>query len=81
MPSRRARPSTGSSTEMPTLIDGREVSSDSEAWRHETEARSIAALPGLPQRRAWLEDIEKKRGKVAADMLRATMKLLWEAKK
>jgi hypothetical protein len=63
-----------------TLIDGREVDSSSEAWRHEAEARAIAALPTLGQRRAWLDDIQSKRGKDAADRLRFTMGLLWKAK-
>lgn len=63
-----------------TLIDGREVSSDSEAWRHECEARAIAALPTLAERRAWLGDIERRRGKPAADALRATMRAIWAAR-
>ena len=46
-----------------TLIDGRQVDSDSEAWRHECEARAIAALPTLAQRREWLENLERRRGK------------------
>ncbi len=65
---------------MPILIDGREVESDSEEYRHECEARAIAKLPGLAQRRAWLEDIERKRGKAEADRVRATLAALWEAK-
>lgn len=64
-----------------TLLDGRNVSDYSEDWRHECEARAIAALQTLEQRRAWLELIEKRRGKPAADRLRATMKLLWEKRK
>lgn len=59
------------------LLDGREVDSNSEDWRHESEARAIAALPTLEERRAWLESLEKKRGKEAVDRLRATMKALW----
>lgn len=66
---------------MKTLIDGRQVASDSEDWRHETEARAIAALPSLNDRRVCLEVIEKRRGKPAVDRLRATMKLLWEKRK
>lgn len=62
---------------MPRLIDGREVASDSEEWRHECEARCIAALPTLADRRAWLEDLEHKRGREAAERLRATMRALW----
>lgn len=59
------------------LIDGREVATDSPEWRHECEARAIAALRTLPERRAWLEGIEKERGKAAADALRATLRALW----
>ena len=62
---------------MPRLIDGREVASDSEDWRHECEARAIAALPTLAERRAWLEQIQHKRGQAEADRLRQTMQQLW----
>ena len=60
------------------LLDGTEVARDSEAFRHECEARAIAKLPTLAERRAWLDDIERMRGKPAADRLRATMRALWE---
>lgn len=63
-----------------SLIDGREVATDSPEWRHECEARAIAALPSLAERRAHLEAIEKKRGKVAVDALRVTMRQLWDRK-
>jgi len=66
---------------MVALVDGREVDSASEEWRHETEARHIARLPTLADRRAWLEAIEHKRGKVAADALRLTMGEIWKAGK
>lgn len=66
---------------MVTLLDGRHVPSDSEEWRHETEARAIADLRTLNERRAWLEALEARRGKPAADRLRATMKALWKARK
>ena len=65
---------------MVKLIDGRQVGSASEDWRHETEARHIAALPTLADRRAWLETIEHKRGKEAADRLRQTMGEIWKAR-
>lgn len=65
---------------MPTLHDGREVDSASEDYRHETEARAILALPTLADRRAWLEQIEHKRGKAEADRLRQTMGALWKAR-
>ena len=62
------------------LLDGREVDSASEDWRHETEARHIMALSTLADRRAWLAAIEHRRGKAAADALRVTMGRIWEAK-
>lgn len=55
------------------LIDGRSVDSSSEAWRHECEARAILALPGVQLRRAFLEEVERNRGKAVADALRQTM--------
>ena len=60
------------------LIDGSHVAIDSEAYRHECEARAIANLPTLADRRAWLESLEQKRGKPAVDRLRDTMRALWE---
>ena len=62
------------------LLDGRLVESSCEAYRHLCEARAIAALRPLASRRVWLEDVERKRGKAAADRLRATMAALWDAK-
>lgn len=66
---------------MPTLHDGRQVDSASEAWRHECEARMVAERPTLEQRREYLDAVERRRGKAAADELRATMKALWSARK
>lgn len=62
-----------------TLIDGRVVSSASEEWRHESEARMVAQRPTLAERRMYLDEVERKRGKEQADRLRATVLLLWEA--
>lgn len=62
------------------LLDGTEADSASEAWRHECEARAIAALPTLADRRAWLDAIEKRRGQAEADRLRETMRKLWEGR-
>ena len=64
---------------MVTLVDGTEVDSASEAWRHETEARNIFKMGPLANRRAWLEHVEHRRGKAAADALRQTMGEIWEA--
>ena len=61
-----------------TLIDGTEAPDDSPQALHEGEARSIAALPHLSQRRAWLEYIERTHGKAKADALRSTMKSIWD---
>jgi hypothetical protein len=63
------------------LIDGTEVDSASEAYRHECEARTIAARPTLDERRAYLHSVEQSRGKTEADRLRTTMGLIWDAKK
>ena len=60
------------------LINGTEVDTASEAWRHECEARAILALPTLAERRAWMETIERKRGMPAANALRLTMRAIWE---
>lgn len=65
---------------MPTLIDGREVDSSSMEWRIELEARSIAKLPTLAERRAWLEVVEARRGKEVADHLRAVIAAVWKAR-
>ena len=62
---------------MPWLHDGTEVSSYSEEWRHECEARWILALPSLDERRAWLQSLEKRRGQAHVDQLKATMRNLW----
>ena len=64
-----------------TLLDGRQVDSASEDWRHECEARAIAARPTLAERRMYLDEVERRRGAAAADRLRETMKQLWEARK
>lgn len=62
---------------MPVLHDGTEVSSYSEAWRHECEARWILKLPSLQERRDWLASLEKRRGQAEVERLKATMQQLW----
>ena len=62
---------------MPALHDGTEVSSYSEAFRHECEARWILKLPSLDERRAWLQSLEKRRGKEHVEQLKTTMRNLW----
>ena len=60
-----------------TLIDGSEVDSSSEAWRHDCEARMVAGMDTLWHRREYLDLVERRRGKPAADALRATMGAIW----
>lgn len=61
------------------LINGTWVASDSEAWRHECEARYVTNLPTTMQRRAYLEAAERKRGTAAVEALRTTIKAMWPA--
>lgn len=61
-----------------TLHGGAVVSSFSEAWRHESEAISILALPSKNERYSILHGIEKHRGKPAADALRTLVWKLWD---
>lgn len=72
---------TNACTWQPTtvkLYDGREVPSDSEDWRAETEARHV--LGWLPhRRREYVELIAKKRGAAAAQNLRGSMGRLMPA--
>lgn len=61
-----------------TLIDGTEVANDSEAWRAETEARAVLAKPVRADRIAYLALVEQRRGKPAADKLKADILRLWQ---
>lgn len=58
---------------MPTLHTGETVASDSEAWRHETEAKFVLAMPTLDKRRAYLSAVEKRRGTGERERLQNTM--------
>jgi hypothetical protein len=62
-----------------TLVDGSQVDSASEAWRHECEAAHVLTLP-FEARGAYLAAIEHKRGAEAANALRATITQLWKAR-
>lgn len=59
------------------LVDGTQVSSYSEAWRVECEARGILSIRGMEKRQKRLENIERKRGTAAADQLRDSMLIVW----
>lgn len=64
-----------------TLRDGRQVSSWSEEWRAECEARWVCNLPTIDQRRAHLDGVEKVRGKVARKALEAEVRAIWDAER
>lgn len=74
-----------------TLVDGRQVSSWSEDWRHECEARTVLAMKPLAARRAYLYGrpnewgrlaggVLQIRGQAAVKRLEATMTALWQRK-
>jgi hypothetical protein len=63
-----------------TLHDGTVVDSSSDEWRHECEARHIVDMPSLSARREYLAHVERKRGIEAANKLKNTVRLLWQAK-
>lgn len=65
---------------MVTLIDGRQVESDSEDWRHECEARYVAAMPMRQQRLDYVAAIERRRGAAEAERLRMTVRMIWAQK-
>ena len=65
----------------PTLVklsDGREVLSDSDEWRAETEALHILELPTKEIRLNCLDGIEKRRGTAARKELEARILKLWQ---
>ena len=64
-----------------TLLDGRTVCSSCECWRAETEARDVLNMRTLIERRAYLEAVETRRGKLAADALRALIAAQWEKRR
>lgn len=75
---------------MPTLIDGSEVASDSEAWRAECEARAVLAMPTKDKRLRYLwgytdpwtqkpvKGVKQMRGEEAAKELEQLIWAVWE---
>lgn len=55
------------------------MTTDVEQHRLACEAREVAKRP-LWQRRAYLDEVQKSRGKTAADALRAALKAIWDAR-
>jgi hypothetical protein len=49
-----------------------------EEWRQECEARAVLKRPTQEARRAWLDEIEKVRGKAARASLEAAILREWE---
>jgi hypothetical protein len=75
-----------------TLIDGTETCSWSEAWRAETEARHVLAMPGKYERREYLRGREEAgkivkrgvfqvRGEAACLQLESQVRKVWEARR
>lgn len=64
-----------------TLRTGEVVSSASEAWRAECEARHVLAIPGRLARRDYLEGIRKRRGEAGYKYLADLVLAIWENNK
>lgn len=75
-----------------TLIDGTATCTWSEAWRSETEARHVLAMPGKYERREYLHGREEGgkivkrgvrqiRGEAACQALEAQVRRVWEARR
>lgn len=75
-----------------TLIDGSETCTWSEAWRAETEARHVLAMPDKLARREYLRGREEAgkivkrgvfqvRGEAACLALEAQVRKVWEARR
>ena len=64
-----------------TLLDGTSVCTSCELWRAECEVRVVLMMRTLIERRAYLELVEKHRGKSSADALRAAVAEQWEKSK
>lgn len=58
-----------------TLVDGTETCTWSNAWRLECEARYVARLPHLKDRRDYLDRVPKKRSLE----LRSAIEKIWSA--
>lgn len=52
---------------------------ESEAYRHACEVRTIAEWP-LQDRRDYIDQVEKKRGKKSAESLKDSLLKMWEEK-
>ncbi|WP_441253651.1 DUF7696 family protein [Bradyrhizobium sp. 613_E4_N2_2] len=64
-----------------TLHDGRVVSNYSAEWRLEVEARWVCRLRDRWARMNYIRDIEKRRGKDAAEKLKLRVYAVWQSMK
>lgn len=62
-----------------TLIDGRQVDSYSEEWRHECEARYVANLPNREARQAYLAYVRDRRSFDAGQKLEQLATRIYDA--
>lgn len=65
---------------MVSLADGRRVASNSREWLVECEAAYILSRP-LPERRAILDAVEKRRGLAGRQALEERVRELWRLRK
>jgi hypothetical protein len=63
-----------------TLADGRVVSTYSEEWRLECQARAVLNIKPLAKRQSHLDRMERNHGKKATDQLRDVMLQVWNAR-
>ncbi len=63
---------------MVTLIDGTQVPSDSEAWRFETEARTVLNMPNKALRQDFLVKVGQRRGEDAKIKLEGKIIEVWQ---
>lgn len=64
-----------------TLLDGRQVPSDSPEWREQCEAQHILNMPYRLDRIEALDLIEKRRGKPARLEIEKRVIALWKAQR
>lgn len=64
-----------------TLHDGRSVSSYSEEWRAECEARAVLNMPTRMDRARYLGLVARRRGPAAADAIRELGLKIWRAQR
>lgn len=53
------------------------IDTSSEQHRHACEIRFVISLPSASKRKAFLDGVEQKRGKAAADRLRDDVETEW----